>query len=166
MVLGAANGMSTLARASSIAKIFGPRHYGAIAGEVALGANGTRATGPVGASLLVVTLGGYEPVFWLLAGALVVVSLAVVATDPEAGPRASAADDPGALRAESGDAHLDDVTGLEIARRLHAVGDPRGRPRGDDVAGAQGHETADVGHELAHREDHVRGGCRAAATRR
>src|SRR5262249_54443889 len=34
MMLGAANGMSTLARASSIAQIFGARHYGAISGAV------------------------------------------------------------------------------------------------------------------------------------
>jgi hypothetical protein len=40
---------------------------------VALGANGARATGPLGASLLYLLLGGYRPVFWTLAGALVVV---------------------------------------------------------------------------------------------
>ncbi len=83
MMLGAANGMSTLARASSIAEIFGARHYGAISGAVALGANGARAVGPVGASLLVVALGSYERVFWLLTAALLVVSLAVLVTDPE-----------------------------------------------------------------------------------
>jgi MFS family permease len=83
MMLGAANGMSTLARASSIAEIFGARHYGAISGAVALGANGARAVGPVGASLLVVALGSYERVFWLLAAALLVVSLAVLVTDTE-----------------------------------------------------------------------------------
>ncbi len=49
---GAANGMATLARATSLAEIFGARHYGAIAGAVALGSNGARAVGPVGASLL------------------------------------------------------------------------------------------------------------------
>ena len=61
---GAANGMATLARATSIAEIFGTRHYGAIAGAVALGANGARAIGPVGASLLWVGLGSYPSVFW------------------------------------------------------------------------------------------------------
>ena len=80
MMFGAANGMSTLARASSIAKIFGSRHYGAISGAVALGANGARAVGPVGASLLVLALGSYERVFWLLTGALAVVGLAVLVT--------------------------------------------------------------------------------------
>ena len=72
---------STRARASSIAEIFGPRHCGTIAGAVALGANGARAIGPGGASRLVIALGGYEPVFWMLAGAPVVVSGAVMATD-------------------------------------------------------------------------------------
>ena len=83
MMLGAANGMSTLARASSVAEIFGPRHYGAISGAMALGANGARAVGPVGASLLVIALGSYERLFWVFAAALVVVSLAVLATPTE-----------------------------------------------------------------------------------
>jgi MFS family permease len=85
MMLGAANGMSTLARASSIAEIFGPRHYGAIAGAMALGSNGARAVGPVGASLLAVALGSYERLFWALAAALAIVSLAVLATPTEVG---------------------------------------------------------------------------------
>ncbi|HXJ77620.1 MAG TPA: MFS transporter [Candidatus Methylomirabilis sp.] len=84
VMFGAANGMSTLARASSIAQIFGPRHYGEISGAVALGANGARAVGPVGASLLVLALGGYERLFWMLAVALAAVSVAVFLTDPDA----------------------------------------------------------------------------------
>ncbi len=56
IVMGASNGMSTLSRATSLAKIFGPRHYGSIAGAVALGANGARAIGPVGASLLLLAV--------------------------------------------------------------------------------------------------------------
>ena len=75
---GAANGMATLARATSLAEIFGTRHYGAIAGAVALGANGARAIGPVGASLLWVALGSYPSVFWLLAAALVLAALAML----------------------------------------------------------------------------------------
>jgi MFS family permease len=85
VMFGAANGMSTLARASSIAQIFGARHYGAISGAVALGANGARAIGPVGASLLVVALGSYERVFWVLTAALAVVSCAVLAVGTEVG---------------------------------------------------------------------------------
>src|SRR4029077_841063 len=83
MMLGAANGMSTLARASSVAHIFGSRHYGAISGAMALGANGARAIGPVGASLLVLAFGSYERVFWVLTAALAAVSLAGVGRDPD-----------------------------------------------------------------------------------
>jgi MFS family permease len=79
VVLGAANGMGTLARATTLAEVFGPGHYASISGAVALGANGARALGPVGASLLYIALGGYRPVFWTLAGALVVVGVAAVA---------------------------------------------------------------------------------------
>jgi MFS family permease len=80
VMLGAANGMATLARATTTAEIFGPRHYGSISGAIALGANGARAVAPVGAALLMVTLGGYERVFGLLAAALVVAGLGVMAT--------------------------------------------------------------------------------------
>ena len=80
VMLGAANGMSTLARATMVAEIFGPRHYGSISGAIALGANGARALAPVGAALLVVALGGYERVFGLLGGALVVAGLGVMLT--------------------------------------------------------------------------------------
>ena len=37
LLQGAANGMATLARATSLAEFFGARHYGAIAGAVASG---------------------------------------------------------------------------------------------------------------------------------
>jgi hypothetical protein len=78
-VLGAANGMATLARATTLAELFGPAHYATISGAVALGANGARALGPVGASLLYAWLGGYRAVFWSLAGALVLVGALVAA---------------------------------------------------------------------------------------
>ncbi len=74
---GAANGMATLARATLIAEVFGPRHYGSISGAIALGSNGARAVAPVGASLLTLALGGYERFFGLLAGALVLAGIAV-----------------------------------------------------------------------------------------
>lgn len=83
VMLGAANGMSTLARATMVAEIFGPRHYGSISGTIALGANGARAIAPVGAALLQVALGGYERVFWLLAATLVVAGGGVLATRAE-----------------------------------------------------------------------------------
>jgi MFS family permease len=75
---GAANGMATLARASSLAEIFGTRNYGAISGGIALGANGARAIGPVGASLLLVALGSYVNVFRTLSASLVVAGLLVL----------------------------------------------------------------------------------------
>jgi len=78
VIMGASNGMSMLSRATSLAQIFGPRHYGAISGAVALGANGARAIGPVGASLLLLGLGAYPAVFWALAGSLVLASLSVL----------------------------------------------------------------------------------------
>jgi MFS transporter len=78
VIMGASNGMSTLSRATSLARIFGARHYGAISGAVALGANGARALGPVGASLLLLGLGAYPSVFWVLATSLVLASLAVL----------------------------------------------------------------------------------------
>ena len=78
VVMGASNGMSTLSRATSLAQIFGARNYGAISGAVALGANGARAVGPVGASLLLVALGAYPSVFWALSASLIVASLSVL----------------------------------------------------------------------------------------
>jgi len=93
VVLGAANGMGTLARASTLADVFGAGHYGSIGGAVALGANGARAAGPLGASLLYLALGGYRPVFWTLAGALAAVGavVAVVARDVREAAAASGA---------------------------------------------------------------------------
>jgi len=80
LLLGVSNGMSTLARATNVAEIFGRRHYATIAGAVALGANGGRALGPVGASLLRAALGSYPAMFETLAAALVVVGAGVLAT--------------------------------------------------------------------------------------
>jgi predicted MFS family arabinose efflux permease len=84
IVLGIANGMSTLARATTLASVFGPREYATISGALAAGANGARAVGPVGASLLYVGLGGYEAVFWTLAAALALAGLALAVTEARA----------------------------------------------------------------------------------
>jgi predicted MFS family arabinose efflux permease len=83
VLLGAANGMATLARATVVAEVFGSRHYGSIAGALAVGANGARAIGPVGASLLRIALGSYDALFRTLAGALALVALAVFATEAQ-----------------------------------------------------------------------------------
>lgn len=80
VMLGAANGMATLARATTVAEIFGSRHYGSISGAVALGTNGARAVAPVGGALLQIALDGYERVFWLLAATLVVAGAGVLTT--------------------------------------------------------------------------------------
>src|SRR5476651_1561327 len=69
-------------------------------------------------------------------------------------------DDALALLAESRDAEGDHVAGLQVMRRLHAEAHAGGRARGDDVAGEQRHELADVGDEARAAEDH---GARAAA---
>ncbi|HYE93091.1 MAG TPA: MFS transporter, partial [Terriglobales bacterium] len=78
VLMGAANGMGTLARASIVAEIFGRRNYGAISGAMAFGSNGARAAGPVGASLLLLALGAYEPLFWLFAAIVLAAGIAVL----------------------------------------------------------------------------------------
>lgn len=85
VVLGAANGMATLARATTVAEIFGPAHYGSISGAMALGTNGARAVAPVGASLLMLWLGGYERLFGALALALLAAGLGVLLARRRAG---------------------------------------------------------------------------------
>lgn len=80
IVLGAANGMATLARATTVAEIFGARYYASISGAVAIGANGARAIGPVGASWLRQGLGSYEAMFSVLAVTLVLAAVGVLAT--------------------------------------------------------------------------------------
>lgn len=86
---GTSNGMSTLVRASTLAELFGARHYGSISGAMALGANGARAIAPVAASLLWVALGGYEPIFWSFAVALLVAAGAVLVVRARATPSTS-----------------------------------------------------------------------------
>jgi hypothetical protein len=63
-----------MVRATTLADVFGAGSDASIGGAMALGANGARAAGPLGASLLYLALGGYRPVFWSLAGALVAVA--------------------------------------------------------------------------------------------
>ncbi len=82
VLLGAANGLSTLARATTVAELFGPANYAAIAGALAVGTQAARAVGPVGASLLLTALGGYERVFWLFVAALLLAGIGVLALGP------------------------------------------------------------------------------------
>ncbi len=72
--------MATLARATMLAELFGPRHYGSISGAIALGANGARALAPVGAALLQVALGGYDRLFGLLAASLLLAGMGLMMT--------------------------------------------------------------------------------------
>jgi MFS family permease len=81
ILLGAASGMSTLARANMVSDIFGRAHYGSISGALAMGANGAAALAPVGASVLHRGLGSYESLFGALAIALGAVSVLVIFTD-------------------------------------------------------------------------------------
>ena len=84
LLVGAANGMLTLARATLVSDVFGRGHYGSISGAMAMAGNSARALGPVGASLLCAALGSYESLFLVLAGVLVVAGLAVLAAEPSA----------------------------------------------------------------------------------
>src|SRR5579864_714511 len=81
LLYGAAAGMLTLAQATVVADVWGHRHYGAIAGAMAVPASLARALGPVGASLLYVSLGGYARLFWLLAVALTAAGIMVLLTE-------------------------------------------------------------------------------------
>jgi MFS family permease len=66
VVLGMGNGMATLARATVIADLFGPREYGAIAGVAALTTTAARAAGPFAAALYAAAV-GYVSLLWSLA---------------------------------------------------------------------------------------------------
>jgi hypothetical protein len=54
---------------------------GRIAGAVALAANGARAAGPVGASLLLLGLGSYAGVFWALTASLLAAAAAILVSE-------------------------------------------------------------------------------------
>jgi MFS family permease len=63
VLLGMGNGMTTLARATSIADLYGSAAYGAIAGVAASATTGARAAGPVlGAAWAAVV--GYDALLW------------------------------------------------------------------------------------------------------
>jgi MFS family permease len=78
LLLGAGRGAVTLLRPAMLAERYGRAHVGAIAGAVAFALVGAQALAPVGAGLLVARLGGYEPVFWLLAAATGFAALAML----------------------------------------------------------------------------------------
>lgn len=78
VLFGAGFGAITPARAAMVAELYGPAHYGAIGGVLALVITGARAAAPVGTGLLVTALGRYEPVLWLLAAVTVLAGLATL----------------------------------------------------------------------------------------
>ena len=90
LLYGAAAGMLTLAQATVVADIWGRRHYGSIAGAMAIPANLARALGPVGAALLYASLGGYVRLFWLLAASLTVAGITVLITEHRVAAHAAA----------------------------------------------------------------------------
>lgn len=101
LLYGAAAGMLTLAQATVVADVWGRRHYGAIAGAMAVPANLARALGPVGAALLYASLGGYARLFWLLAAALVVAGITVLVTERRVAAHAAASSAPAGPPASS-----------------------------------------------------------------
>ena len=78
VLLGAGRGALTLTRAGLVADLYGRAHYGAINGALALVSSGARAMAPVGAGLAYGWWGGYPPVFWGLAAASALASLAML----------------------------------------------------------------------------------------
>ena len=74
VLLGMGNGMSTLARATAIADLYGGESYGVIAGVAAAGTTAARAAGPVGAAVYAAAV-GYVALLWTLAGIAVVAAL-------------------------------------------------------------------------------------------
>ena len=100
LLYGASAGMLTLARATVVADVWGRRHYGSIAGAMAVPANLARALGPVGAALLYAWLGGYARVFWLLTASLALAGLTVLVTEHRTAARPAAS--PGGATATNG----------------------------------------------------------------
>ncbi len=94
LLYGTSAGMLTLARATVIADVWGRRHYGSIAGAMAIPTNLARALGPVGAALLYVWLGGYARLFWGLAASLAAAGLTVLVTEHRFAARTTAAGGP------------------------------------------------------------------------
>ena len=66
ILLGMGNGMATLARATSIADLYGAGAYGAIAGTAAALTTGARAVGPAAAALIAAAV-GFDALLWLFA---------------------------------------------------------------------------------------------------
>ncbi|HMC39667.1 MAG TPA: MFS transporter [Acidimicrobiales bacterium] len=66
-VYGSANGIATLTRATTVAEMYGPSHYGAIAGVIASLSGLAGALAPYGVAVGAGWAGGDRPVFFALA---------------------------------------------------------------------------------------------------
>jgi MFS family permease len=76
-IFGMANGMLTLARATTVAELYGPAHYGSISGLMSFWITLARAAGPTLLALLYTAAGGqYTPAFVLSAGVMALAALA------------------------------------------------------------------------------------------
>jgi MFS family permease len=67
LLYGTGNGVMTIVRGTIPAELYGRTHYGAINGAMALPVLVSKALGPLAASLLLVTVGGYNGVIATLA---------------------------------------------------------------------------------------------------
>ena len=74
VLLGMGNGMATLARATTIADLFGGAAYGTINSVAAAGTTGARAAGPVVAAVYAAAL-GYGALLWTLTGLTAIAGL-------------------------------------------------------------------------------------------
>jgi MFS family permease len=75
IVYGAANGVATLTRATTLAELYGPRHYGSISAVVASVSAFGGAVAPFAAAVAIDLVGGIGPVF---AGLVVLSGLAAL----------------------------------------------------------------------------------------
>lgn len=78
LLLGASRGAVTLMRATIVADFYGPAHYGAINGLMALVLTGARAAAPLAIGFAYVVVGGYRWLLWGLAGCALTGALAMV----------------------------------------------------------------------------------------
>jgi MFS family permease len=85
ILFGMANGMVTLARAMTVADLYGTAHYGSISGLMSFWITLARASGPTAVALLYTAAGGhYDGAFMLMTGVMVVAALAYFAAEERA----------------------------------------------------------------------------------
>jgi MFS family permease len=86
VLLGMGNGMSTLARATAIADLYGRGAYGTIASVMAFSTTVARAAAPVVAAVYAAAL-GYMALLWTLAGLTALAALLAYRAERIAGAR-------------------------------------------------------------------------------